>query len=88
MQLFARQQAKGKTALSKPQQTRLNKGKAKNITTFFLSIKPQLAEVPAAYDSAYKKDDMADALLQALAYANVGVNNEGVHQPDIIDLID
>ena len=55
---FARQQAKGKTALSKPQQTRLNKGKAKTITTFLLSIKPQLAEVQAAYDSAHKKDDM------------------------------
>ena len=85
---LARQQAKGRTALTKPQQTRLNKGKAKNITTFFLSIMPQSAEVQAAYDSAHKKDDMADALLQALAYANVGVNSEGVHQPEIIDLVD
>ena len=85
---LARQQAKGKTALNKPQQTRLNKGKAKSITTFLLSIKPQLAEIQAAYDSAHKQDDMADALLQALAYANVGVNNEGVHQPEIIDLLD
>ena len=31
---------------------------------------------------------MADALLQALAYANVGVNREGVHQPEVIDLTD
>lgn len=85
---LARQQAKGKTALSKPQQTRLNKSKAKNITSFFLDIKPQSAGVQAAYDSAAKKDDMADALLQALAYANVGVNREGVHQPEIIDLTD
>ena len=46
---LARQQAKGRTALTKPQQTRLNKGKAKNITTFFLSIMPQSAEVQAAY---------------------------------------
>ncbi|KAI4211063.1 MAG: hypothetical protein LQ349_009441 [Xanthoria aureola] len=85
---LARQQAKGKTTLSKPQQTRLNKSKAKNITSFFLDIKPQSAEIQGAYDSAAKKDDMADALLQALAYANVGVNREGVHQPEVIDLTD
>ena len=31
---------------------------------------------------------MADALLQALAYANVGVDNEGVYQPEVIDLLE
>lgn len=85
---LARQQAKGKTVLTKAQQTRLNKSKAKNITSHYLDIKPQTAEVQAAYDTAQKKDDMADALLQALAYANVGVDNEGVHQPEVIDLLD
>ena len=76
------------TVLNKAQQTRLNKSKAKNITSIFLDIKPQTAETQAAYDTAQKKDDMADVLLQALVYANVGVTNEGVHQPEIIDLLD
>ena len=31
---------------------------------------------------------MADALLQALAYANVGVDNGRVYQPEVIDLLD
>ena len=31
---------------------------------------------------------MADALLQALAYATVGENNEGVYLPEIIDLLE
>lgn len=40
------------------------------------------------YNTASKKDDMADALLKALAYANVGVNTEGVHQPEVVVLLD
>ena len=87
-QALQRAQAKGKNRLSKPQQTRLNKFKAKHIAAFFLEIRPQPANIQAAYDSAQKQDDMADALMQALAYANVGVNNEGVYQPEIIDLLD
>ena len=55
------------------QVVKLNKSKAKNITSHYLDIKPQKGEVQAAYDTAQKKDGMADALLQALAYANVGV---------------
>ena len=66
----------------------MNKRKAKAITDFFLEVRPQSAEVQAMYDTAPKKDDMADALLQALAYANVGVNTEGVHQPEVIVLLD
>ena len=85
---LARQQANGRTALTKHQKTHLNKRKAKAITNFFLEVRPQAAEVQATYDTAPKKDDMADALLQALAYANVGVNSEGVHQPEVIVLLD
>ncbi|MCJ1368718.1 hypothetical protein MMC16_007863 [Acarospora aff. strigata] len=82
---LARQQAKGKNTLSRPQKTRLNKSKAKDIASFFLDNHAQTANIQAAYDTADKKDDMADALLQALAYANLGMSNEGV-QPQVIDL--
>lgn len=70
--------------MSEPQQTRLNKFKAKHIATFFLEIRAQPVQTQAGYNLAQKQDDMADALLQALAYGNLGVNNEGVYQPEII----
>lgn len=65
--------------LSKSQQTRLNKKMAKAIAAHFLSVSPQTADILTAYSEAGKKDDMADALLQALAYANA-VLPEGVLQ--------
>ena len=43
---------------------------AKAIAAEFLSISPQTADILKAYLEARKQDDMADALLQALAYAN------------------
>ena len=65
--------------LSKSQQTRLNKKMAKAIAAYFLSVSPHTADILTAYQEAGKKDDMADALLQALAYANA-VLPEGVMQ--------
>ena len=67
--------------LSKQQQTRLNKKMAKAITVFFLATHLQTANLQIAYNQAIKKDDMADALLQALAYANA-ILPEGVVQED------
>jgi len=67
--------------LSKQQQTRLNKKMAKAIAVFFLATHPQTANIQTAYTQANKKDDMADALLQALAYANA-ILPEGVVQED------
>lgn len=68
-------------SLSKQQQTRLNKKMAKAVTVFFLATHPQTANIQTAYNQANKKDDMADALLQALAYANA-ILPEGVVQED------
>ena len=62
-------------------QTRLNKKMAKAVTVFFLATHPQTANIQTAYNQANKKDDMADALLQALAYANA-ILPEGVIQED------
>ncbi|DBA66135.1 TPA: hypothetical protein ACH3X2_002611 [Trebouxia sp. C0005] len=67
--------------LSKQQQTRLNKKMAKAIAVFFLATHPQPAIIQTAYTQANKQDDMADALLQALAYANA-ILPEGVIQED------
>ena len=65
--------------VSKQQQTRLNKKMDQAIAVFFLDENPQSLSIQAAYDQANKKDDMADALLQALAYAYV-ILPEGVIQ--------
>ena len=73
----------GSGILSKSQNTRLNKKKAKEAVNFFLQVNPQATTIQAQYDSAEKQDDMADALLQALAYANV-VLDLGPHQPPVI----
>lgn len=67
--------------LSKQQQTRLNKKMAKAVAEFFLATHPQTVTIQTAYTQANKKDDMADALLQALAYANA-ILPEGVIQED------
>ena len=80
--------ANGKNSLGRPQQTRVNNFKAKHVAHFFLENRAQPAHIQAAYDSAQTQDDMADALLQALASANVGVQYEGIYQPEIIDLLD
>lgn len=69
--------------LSKSQQTRLNKKKAKAIADFFLEISPQPAAIQTAYDTADKQDDMADALLQALAYAKIMLGLSP-HRPQVI----
>lgn len=69
--------------LSKSQQTRLNKKKAKAIADFFLEISPQPAAIQTAYDTAGKQDDMADALLQALAYAKIMLGLSP-HRPQVI----
>ena len=87
-QALQRAQAKAKTRLSKPQQTRLSKFNAMDLAAFFLEIRAQPAYIQAAYDSAPKRGDMADALLQALAYATVGVDIEGVYQSEVIDLLE
>ncbi len=58
-------------SLSTQQQYRLNKKKAKEMANYFLQCNSQSPAIQADYDSAVKQDDMADALLQALAYARV-----------------
>lgn len=63
--------------LSRSQQTRLNKRVAKAVAAHHLQTTAQSGEVKNAWRAARKKDDMADALLQALAYANA-VLPEGV----------
>ena len=67
---------KGKS-LSKNQLRQLNKLKAVKLATHFLEEHMQEAHVQEAFESSSKQDDMADALLQALAYAHhiLGVNN-------------
>ena len=57
--------------LSKSQQTRLNKKKAMQMAEFFLQSNTQSTSINEDYDSAEKQDDLADALLQALAYSCV-----------------
>lgn len=69
--------------LSPQQQYRLNKKKAKEMANYFLQCNSQSPAVLAEYDSAAKQDDMADALLQALAYAKV-VLSISPHQPEVI----
>ena len=54
---------------------------AKAITVLFLATHPQTANIQTAYKQANRKDDMADALLQALAYA-IAILPEGVVQED------
>jgi hypothetical protein len=54
---------------------------AKAIAIFFLATHPQTANIQIAYTQANKKDDTADALLQALACANA-ILPEGVVQED------
>ena len=58
------------STLTKVQSSRLNKYKTVLMAQNFLEDFLQEAQVQDAFDSANKKDDMADALLQALAYAN------------------
>ena len=64
-------QNSGRTILSKPQQTRLNKRKAKHMANFFLQTNTQSPSIQAEHDPAEKRDDMADALLQTPAYSRV-----------------
>lgn len=63
--------------LSKNQHRHLNKQKAVKLATHFLEEHLQEAHVQQAFETSSKKDDMADALLQALAYAHhlLGVHN-------------
>lgn len=73
--------------MNKSQKTRFNKNKAKQMADFFLQINIQAAPIQAAYDSAAKQDDMADALLQALAYSNVVLGLKPLpQQADVITI--
>ncbi|DBA76982.1 TPA: hypothetical protein ACH3X1_009573 [Trebouxia sp. C0004] len=69
--------------LSKSQQTRLNKKKAKTIADFFLEISPKPAAIQTAYDTADNQDDMVDTLLQALAYAKMMLG-QSPHRPQVV----
>ncbi|DBA98147.1 hypothetical protein WJX77_007527 [Trebouxia sp. C0004] len=69
--------------LSKSQQTRLNKKEAKATADLFLEITSQPAAIQIAYDTADKQDDMADAVLQALAYAKI-MPGLSPHRPQVI----
>ncbi|DBA77419.1 TPA: hypothetical protein ACH3X1_009251 [Trebouxia sp. C0004] len=53
---------------------------SKAVTVFFLATHPQTATIQTAYNQANKKDDMADALLQALAYASAILPEGVVHE--------
>ena len=57
--------------MSSSQTTRSDKQKAKQMAYFFLQSHAQAAPMQAASDYEEKQDNMADALLQALAYSNV-----------------
>ena len=70
--------------MNKSQKTRFNKKKAQQMADFFLQTNIQTAPIQAAYDSAAKQDDMADALLQALAYSNVVLGLRPLPQAEVI----
>lgn len=55
---------------------------------FFLQSNLQAAAIQAAYDSAAKQDDMADALLQALAYSNAVLGLRPIPQQAEVITID
>ena len=74
--------------MSKSQKTRFNKQKAKQMADFFLQSHVQAASIQAAYDSEDKQDDMADALMQALAYSNVVLGIKPIPQQAEIITID
>lgn len=74
--------------MNKSQKTRFNKKKAKQMAEFFLQTNIQAAPIQAAYDSAAKRDDMADALLQALAYSNVVLGLRPLPQQAEVIIID
>ena len=76
--------------MNKSQKTRFNKKKAKQMADFFLQTNNQIQAAPiqAAYDSAAKRDDMADALLQALAYSNVVLGLRPLPQQAELIIID
>lgn len=69
--------------LSTSQSTRLNKKKAQELTSFFLQLHTQEVAVQTQYDRQDKQDDLADALIQALAYCNV-VLRISPHPPSVI----
>ena len=58
------------TAISKQQQTRLNKRLAMDLCEVFLEQNKQSATVDRIFKRAAKKDDLADALLQAITFVN------------------
>ena len=57
--------------VSKQQQTRLNKSRAIDLCKMFLEENKQSATMHRTFNNATKKDDMADALLQALTFVNM-----------------
>jgi len=57
-------------SVSKQQRTRLNKSLAIDLCHTFLQHNKQSATVHRQFNGAVKKDDLADALLQALTYVN------------------
>ncbi len=57
--------------LNKQQKTRLNKNLAVDLCDMFLDQNRQSSTMHGAFKAAAKKDDMADALLQAIAFANI-----------------
>lgn len=71
--------------LSKDQLTRLNKKKAKELTSFFLQISTQAPAIQALFDMAEKQDDLADALLQALSFCHVALEISP-HPPQVIEI--
>lgn len=83
---FSQRSATG--IMNKSQRTRYNKKKAKQMADFFLQSNLQAAAIQAAYDSAAKQDDMADALLQALAYSNAVLGLRPIPQQAEVITID
>ena len=62
--------AKNSKPLTTVQLSRLNKKKAVDLAKCFLEDFLQEAHIQLMFEAASKKDDLADALLQALAYAH------------------
>lgn len=75
-------------ALNKVQLSRLNKKKAVDIANFFLEEFVQVAYIQHIFEASSKQDDLADALLQALAYASTTLNisNHLPAQPVVADM--